>query len=56
MAHMIEANDSMFSVRQKPWHFAETEDRCKIIQEAPKRICFFGGSCSHLLCVELRIK
>lgn len=35
MAHMIEANDSMFSVRQKPWHFAETEDRCKIIQEAP---------------------
>lgn len=35
MAHMIETNDSMFSVRQKPWHFAETEDRCKIIQEAP---------------------
>ena len=35
MAHCIEMNDSMFSVRQKPWHFAETSDRCKIIQEAP---------------------
>lgn len=35
MAHMIEANDSMFSVRQKPWHYAETADRCKIIADAP---------------------
>ena len=35
MAHCIEVNDSMFSVRVKPWHFAETSDRCKIIQEAP---------------------
>lgn len=35
MAHCIEANDSMFSVRLKPWHYAETADRCKIIQEAP---------------------
>ena len=35
MAHCIEANDSMFSLRQKPWHYAETSDRCKIIQEAP---------------------
>lgn len=35
MAHCIEMNDSMFSVRVKPWHFAETSDRCKIIQEAP---------------------
>lgn len=35
MAHCIEMNDSMFSVRQVPWHFASTSDRCKIIQEAP---------------------
>lgn len=35
MAHLIMENDSMFSVREKPWHYAETADRCKIIQEAP---------------------
>lgn len=35
MAHCIEINDSMFSVRQKPWHYELTKDRCKIIQEAP---------------------
>lgn len=35
MAHMIEKNDTMFSVREKPWHYAETSDRCRIIQEAP---------------------
>lgn len=32
MAHMIE---SMFSVREKPWHYAQTADVTKIIQEAP---------------------
>ena len=35
MAHCLEINDSMFSVRQKPWHYELTKDRCKIIQEAP---------------------
>lgn len=35
MAHCIETNDSLFSVRQKPWHYELTKDRCKIIQEAP---------------------
>jgi phage/plasmid-like protein (TIGR03299 family) len=35
MAHCIEVNDSMFSLRQKPWHYESTKDRCKIIQEAP---------------------
>lgn len=35
MAHMIYENDSMFSVREKPWHYAETADRCRIIQAAP---------------------
>lgn len=32
MAHMVE---SMFSVREKPWHYAQTADVTKIIQEAP---------------------
>ena len=32
MAHNVE---SMFSVREKPWHYQETKDRTKIIQEAP---------------------
>lgn len=27
--------DTMFSVREKPWHYAETADVTKIIQEAP---------------------
>lgn len=35
MAHCIEVNDSMFSVRQKPWHYLETQDRCKILADAP---------------------
>lgn len=35
MAHCIETNDSLFSVRLKPWHYELTKDRCKIIQEAP---------------------
>ena len=32
MAHMIE---TMFSVREKPWHYAETSEVTKLIQEAP---------------------
>lgn len=32
MAHMIE---TMFSVREKPWHYAQTSEVTKIIQEAP---------------------
>jgi phage/plasmid-like protein (TIGR03299 family) len=32
MAHNI---DSMFSVREKPWHYMETKDVTRIIQEAP---------------------
>lgn len=32
MAHNVE---SMFSVREKPWHYAETKDVTKLIQEAP---------------------
>lgn len=32
MAHNIE---TMFSVREKPWHYAETSDVTKLIQEAP---------------------
>lgn len=32
MAHMIE---TMMSVREKPWHYAQTADVTKIIQEAP---------------------
>lgn len=32
MAHYL---DSMFSVREKPWHYAETKSVAKIIQEAP---------------------
>ena len=32
MAHLIE---SMMSVREKPWHYAQTADVTKIIQEAP---------------------
>ena len=32
MAHMIE---TMMSVREKPWHYAQTSDVTKIIQEAP---------------------
>lgn len=32
MAHNV---DSMFSVREKPWHYAETKEVTKIIQEAP---------------------
>lgn len=32
MAHMVE---SMFSVRLKPWHYAETKEVTKLIQEAP---------------------
>lgn len=32
MAHLIE---TMFSVREKPWHYAQTSDVTKIIQEAP---------------------
>lgn len=35
MSHCIEANDSLFSLRLKPWHYESTKDRCKIIQEAP---------------------
>lgn len=35
MAHCIEMNDSMFSVREKPWHYMETQDRCKILADAP---------------------
>ena len=35
MAHMIMANDSMFSVRVKPWHYEETKEVTKLIQEAP---------------------
>lgn len=27
--------DSMFSVREKPWHYAQTKEVTKIIQEAP---------------------
>ena len=32
MAHNIE---TMFSVREKPWHYEETKDVTKLIQEAP---------------------
>lgn len=32
MAHNVE---SMFSVREKPWHYAETKEVTKLIQEAP---------------------
>ena len=32
MAHNIE---TMFSVREKPWHYAETSEVTKLIQEAP---------------------
>ncbi len=32
MAHNVE---TMFSVREKPWHYAETSDVTKLIQEAP---------------------
>lgn len=32
MSHNIE---TMFSVREKPWHFAETKEVTKLIQEAP---------------------
>lgn len=32
MAHEIE---TMFSVREKPWHYEYTKDKTKIIQEAP---------------------
>lgn len=32
MAHLIE---TMFSVRENPWHYAQTSDVTKIIQEAP---------------------
>lgn len=32
MAHMI---DTMFSVREKPWHYEETKEVTKLIQEAP---------------------
>ena len=35
MAHCIEMNDSMFSVREKPWHYMETQARCKILADAP---------------------
>lgn len=36
MSHMIMENDKMFSAnRVKPWHYAETHDRVKLIQEAP---------------------
>lgn len=35
MAHCIEMNDSLFSVREKPWHYATTKDRCKILADAP---------------------
>lgn len=35
MAHEIMMNDTMMSVREKPWHYAETADRVRIIQEAP---------------------
>ena len=32
MAHNVE---TMFSVREKPWHYAETSEVTKLIQEAP---------------------
>lgn len=32
MAHQIE---KMFSVREKPWHYSETKELTKLIQEAP---------------------
>lgn len=35
MAHCIEMNDSLFSVREKPWHYATTKDRCKILADVP---------------------
>lgn len=36
MAHMIMENDRMFSAnREKPWHYSETHDRVRLIQEAP---------------------
>lgn len=35
MAHCIEMNDSMFSVREKPWHYMKTQERCKILADAP---------------------
>lgn len=36
MAHMIMENDTMFSAgRVKPWHYAETHEKVKLIQEAP---------------------
>lgn len=36
MAHMLYGNDTMFSAgMQKPWHYNETQDRCRLVQEAP---------------------
>ena len=35
MAHMIMETDQMFSVREKPWHYEETKEHVKLIQEAP---------------------
>ena len=32
MSHEVE---SMFSVREKPWHYEMTKDVTKLIQEAP---------------------
>jgi len=35
MSHMVE---SMFSVREKPWHYELTKDSTKIIQDAPTSV------------------
>ena len=36
MAHMIMETDQMFSAnRVKPWHYEETKEHVKLIQEAP---------------------
>lgn len=35
MAHMIMETDQMFSVRVKPWHYEETKEHVRLIQEAP---------------------
>ena len=42
MAHNVE---TMFSVREKPWHYEETKDVTKLIQEAPtsKDALHFAG-------------
>lgn len=38
MGHQITTTDKMFSVRDMPWHYAQTRDRVAILDEPPKSI------------------